>query len=386
MVLERFAAAEAELAAGRRDEGIRLTIEQLTLDPDAPIHLYRNLTALLIRHKMYAEAGHWADIGSQQYPHDYNIWNNLGVALRRLHRYDDAIAALTQCQKIDPKNLAAQINLGNVYNDMRDGPNGVSVWSKLVKSAPANSEYQRGLGRGNWHCGDLDKAEMRLRLATKLKPDFLDAWLDLITVTAERGDTMDSMIVFDQALAAMPNGEKLYEAKAVMLKRANRSKEAEAFLTTLIPRFDNSAWLHLQIGSTVSEWDRGRAHRHMERAIALEPENWSYQLTLAESLSRTRGPAESHMLEQSYVVLKKAIDHAELTPSNLKVATEILTRLADFDAADALCDFTEMGRKFAESGKHTALLAHLSRVKTPEDRVELVEQHKIWGDLVLVHV
>ncbi len=37
---------------------------------------------------------------------------------------------------------------------------------------------------------------------------------------------------------------------------------------------------------------------------------------------------------------------------------------------------------FADTGKHTALMAHLSRVRTPQDRHSLVDMHRSWGGLV----
>ena len=386
MPLARFAPAEAALSAGRREEGIRLTAEQLELDPKAPLSVYRNFSALLVRGQLYEEGERWARQGTQVYPKDFDLWNNLGVALRRLKRFDEAIAALSQCQKLNPKSIAPQINKGNIYNDIKDGPNAIAVWTKLVRVAPSNAEYQRGLGRGYWHTGDLEKAEMRLRLAVRLRPDFVDAWLDLASVIAECGEAADALSVFDAAFAAMPGNQKIREAKASILRRAGKIQETDAFLTSLLPQFGDVGWLHFQIGNTIAESDRRRAHIHMEKAIELEPENGEYRMALAESLGRTRNDRESEMVEQAYGVLQDAMDKVELNPANLKIASEIYTRLADYDAADALSSFAEMGRAYAHSGKHTALLAHLGRVKTAEDRVEIMEHHRIWGDEILARV
>nr|QQZ49871.1 hypothetical protein JKL49_24715 [Phenylobacterium glaciei] len=60
--------AEAALKAGNRDEGIRLTAEELTRDPDAPARVYQNFTAMLIRHQMYEQAEHWAQLATDRYP------------------------------------------------------------------------------------------------------------------------------------------------------------------------------------------------------------------------------------------------------------------------------------------------------------------------------
>jgi predicted O-linked N-acetylglucosamine transferase (SPINDLY family) len=385
MPLKRFAEAEAALGAGRRDEGIALVGEQLELDPHAPVSVYRNYTAMLIRHKRYEEAARWAQVGVEIHPREFDLWNNLGVAMRRLLRFPEALEALDKAQKVNPKNIAPQINKGNIYNDMRDGPASIATWTKLVRASPANAEYQRGLGRGYWYSADLPKAEMRFRLATKLKPDFIDAWLDLVAVVGEQRDVDDSLAVIDEAFRTSPFEPRLCETKAVLMRRSGRHKDAEVYLLSLVDRFGDQAWMNYQLSVAISEWDRLRAHEYMERAIELDPENLEYRMGLAESLGRTRID-ESAMLEKAYAVLGGSLDKVEMNPIYLKIATEILTRIGDYDAADALADFKEMGRTFAESGKHTALLAHLARAKTAEDRVELVEQHRIWGDKVLERV
>jgi predicted O-linked N-acetylglucosamine transferase (SPINDLY family) len=382
MSTNRFAEAEAALGAGQRDEGIRLVEEQLELDPQAPLQLYRNFTALLIRNKFYEAAERWATQGVELYPRDFDLWNNLGVSLRRQKLYERALEAIDHAIKLNPKSPAPMINRGNILNDMKDGPASVALWTKMVRSAPANPEHQRALGRGYWYSGDLEKAAMRFRLATKLRPTYLDAWLDLIAVVAEEGDLDANLAAFDSAFAALPDAPKLHESKAVMLRRFGRHKEAEAHLLGVKDKFDDQAWLHYQIAVAISEWDRQRAHEHMERALELEPDNIEYRMGLAESLGRTRAD-ESAMLEKAYGVLTPALDKVGVNSTYLKIASELLTRLADYDASDALADFKDMGRAFAEGGKHTALLTHLARVKTPEDRFELMEQHRIWGDMVV---
>ena len=382
--VSRFAEAEAALGAGRRAEGIDLIVAELTADPVASLTVYRNFCGLLIRDQNYALAEQWAAVGTGQYPRNFDLWNILGVARRRQQKFDEALAAFEQCRKIDPKNIASQINAGNVHNDRRDGVAGLTVWTKLVRAQPANCEFQRALGRSHWSLGEVDKAEMRFSLATKLKPDYLDAWLDLASLASDR-DPAEAVAIYDRALAAMPGEFRLCEAKAVMLRRAGRSKDAEIYLVSLLVEFGDVGWIHQQLAQTIMEGDRRRAHLHMEKAIELEPERLEYRMSLAESLGRTRVD-ESKMLEQAYGVLTGVVDQVEKTPTNLKVASEILTRLGAYDASDALADFSDMGRSYAEAGKHTALLSHLGRVKTPEDRIELMAHHKMWGDKILENV
>jgi len=380
MSMERFAEAEAALKAGDAELGIRLTEAQLEADPKAPLTLYRNFASLLFRKQLYAQAERWARAGAEQYPRDLDMWNLLGVALRRSGKPEEALKALARGEKLNPKNAAVLSNKGNVYNDMKNGPAAVETFTKLVRMQPSVAEYQRGLGRGHWYAGDLDKAQMRLNLAAKLKPDLLDAWLDLTAVISEQQGPIEALPVYDRAIAAMPDNVRIREGKALALRRCGKLREAEAYLTEQLAEHGDLAWIHYQLGGVMVDYDRPRANAHLEKAIALDGEKSDYRLALAESLGRSRYGDESDHLERAYQVLKEVIGHGEpLSASPLKVAFEITIRLADYDRIDSLGSFSEVGNTWVDAGRHTALLSHLARARTPEDRLELVDMHRRWG-------
>lgn len=383
MSTDRFAPAEAALKAGNQAEGIRLVEAELEREPKAPVGVYRNFTAMLARRQAYEAAERWAVKGLEFYPKEYELWNILGVAQRRLKKYESAIKALKQAEKINPKNTSALSNRGNIYNDLKDGRSSIEIFTKLVRLRPGSPELQRSLGRGYWFSGDLDKALMRMNLSVKLKSDFADGWLDLAAVTAEQKGYPDTIPILDQAIENVPADPRLYEGRVTALRRSGRLREAEAYLTDLRSKFDDQAWLHHQLGGVISDYDRQRGNEHMQRAVDLAPDNFEYRIALAESLARSRYGDESDHLQHAYDLLKDALSvDRDLNPSALKVAMEILIRVADYDAADTLGSFSEVGRKWAEAGRHTALLAHLARVREPGDRAELLEMHRIWGRAV----
>lgn len=387
MSIDRFAAAEAALKAGDQDEALRLVKTELERDPKAPAGVYRNFTAMLTRRKSYDAAEIWALKGLQLHPKDYELWNILGVSQRRLQKYQSAIKALRQAEKINPKNMSALSNRGNIYNDIKDGRASVEIFTKLVRLQPGSPELQRSLGRGYWYSGDLDKALMRMNLSVKLKPDYVEGWLDLAAVTAELKGYPDTIPILDQAIAILPGVARLHEGRVTALRRSGRLREAEAYLTELREKFDDEAWLHHQLGGVISDYDRQRGNEHMRRAVELAPDTFDYRIALAESLARSRYGDESDHLQNAYDLLKAALSsNSDLNPSALKVALEILIRVGDYDAADMMGSFSDVGRKWADAGRHTALLAHLARVREPQDRHELVEMHRIWGRAVSKNV
>lgn len=384
MSTNRFADADAAFRAGERDRGIQLTAAALEADPNAPVGVYRNFASLLFRHQMYAEAERWAAAGTKLFPRDFDLWNILGVACRRQQKYEDAIRALERAEKINPKNTSAISNRGNVHNDMRNGPAAVEAFTKLVRLQPNAAEFQRGLGRGYWYSGDLDKALTRIRLAAKLKPDFIDAWLDVSAIVSEKDGSAAALPILDQALALFPDHLRLREARALAMRRAGRLRDTEAYLAQLLAEHGDLGWIHYQIAGVISDYDRERANAHYAKAIEVEPEKIDYTIAYAESLARARYGDESDHIEAAYHVLRDALDKmGELSAGQLKVALEVLTRLADYDAAESLGAFSEVGDRLVDGGKLTALLAHLARIRNDEDRVELVEMHRRGGRKII---
>ncbi len=381
MTTDRFAAGNDALKAGRFEEGVALIEAELEAEPNAPLPFYRNFVSLLFRHKAYAKADVWTERATQRFPKDVDLWNIRGVALRRLHRHEEALKALDRGGKLDPKHRGILSNKGNIYNDLR-APAAIEIFLKLVRVTPQDAELQRNLGRAYWFAGDLEKAEKRFSLATKLNPKGVDAWLDLSAVVSEYKPSEDAVGVLDRAVEATPMDARLVEARAIALRRSGRSREAEQYLMRLLEGHPNEPSIHFQLASGIADYDRLRANEHFEKALALDPTNTRCSVALAESLGRTRTGSEAANLERAYQILVGVLDTMPTTAANLKVAYELLVRCAAYDDMERLGDFATVGRTWAESGRHTALLAHLARVKTPEDRLELVEQHRIWGRLI----
>ena len=377
---QRLSAADEALKAGRSAEAIAQIIAVLTDTPAQPAQVYRVLLIQLYRVARYDEGESWSAKALAQHPREVEIWNLRGVFLRQLKRYSEAIAALDQGIKLGPKAAALQVNRANVLLDMNDAARAEAAFAKLARAEPRNAEYQRQLGRALIKQGKFDQAMIRWRQAVALKKTYIDAWLDQLGALNERHRQAEAHDLLDRALAANPDEPRLYEARAVLLRRAGELRKAEAFLTELLPRFGDTNWLQFQLGATVSDYDRERANVHLRRAVELASDQPDALMSLIESLDRTRSGDEGANIEESYQLLSGFLkDHTPTTSAQLKIATEVLIRVCAFDELAKLGSFKDVGRNWAESGRHTALLKQLARVRTYEDRLELIEQHRMWG-------
>ena len=379
---ERLAAADAALKAGRTDEAIQRLTELLEADPVQPAPVYRVFLLQLYRVGRLDEAVRWGEAAVERHPRDLETLNLLGVVYRRLLRYPEALATLDRAAKLNPNNTGVQSNRGNVLLDTGDGARAEAVFAKLVRADPRNGDYQRQLGRALMKQGKAAAAMTRFRQAVALKKDHIEAWLDMIGYENDMHHGAEAEALTDKALAANPDHPRLLEAKATVMRRTGARRRCEAYLLDLLPRFENAAWLHAQLGAVVTDHDPERATAYLRKAAELEPDNVDRLMAVIESLERLRKGDEGANIEEAFQLAQRALALKSNDPGQLKILNEVLIRVCAFDELEKLGDFKTLGRAWATSGRHTALLKQLAFVRGPEDRLELLEQHRIWGRLV----
>ena len=377
---DRLAAAQAALNGGKRDEAIEHLIAAVTETPARPAPVYRALTIQLYSAGRYDEGEAFGAKGLELYPRDFDLLNVRGVNLRKLRRHPEALTMLERATKADPKNLGGQQNYGNVLLDLLEGAKAEAVFTRLTRLQPRNAEYQRQLARALYQQSKIEPALMRFRQAVIIKPDNIDAWLDMIGLLGEEHRAADAQAQLERAINANPDEARLLEGKCVLLRRTGQTAAAEAFLQALLPTHPDAAWVHYQLGVMTAERDRDAGNVLLRRATVLDPARLDYVMGLIESLERTRTGDEGGHIEEGYQVAKSILHRkAEFTESTTKILCEIFIRVSDFVRLDEVGDFRSLGRSWAEKGRHTALLKQLARVRNDEDRIELLEQHRIWG-------
>ncbi len=377
---DRLAAAQTALNAGRADEAIQHLIAALEENPSRPAAVYRTLGLQLYNAGRYAEGLEVTLDGARRHPRDFELLNIQGVLLRNLKRQPEAIKALEAAHKLSPKSQSVAINLGNVLLDLGEAARAETVFAKLARLDPRNPEHQRQLGRALLKQGKREAGFMRLRGALAIKKTFVDAWLDMAGTLVEEGRFEEALETLDRALTAVPGSSRLLEARVVCLRQSGQLRSAEAFLLELLPQMPNVPWVQFQLGTLIAEWDRERGNVHIRKALELDPDRLDYLMALIESLERTRTGNEGENIEQSYELAKRALAQGHrFNPSQAKIAREVFQRVADYKCMAEVGGLKDLGRGWANSGRHTAFLKQLPLIRCDEDRRELIEQHRIWG-------
>src|SRR5262249_50701494 len=157
-----------------------------------------------------------------------------------------------------------QVNLGNVLIDMGApaAPRAEQLFTKLARAEPRNADHQRQLGRALISQGKRDAALVRFRSAIALRKTYIDAWIDIAGALNEEHRPAEAEEVIEKALAANPGNVRLLEAKAIVIRRSGQLRRGDAFLQGLLDQGRDEAWVHYQLGSTITDYDRDRANVH----------------------------------------------------------------------------------------------------------------------------
>ncbi len=369
--------------AGFPQEAIALLVDQLKQaeikQELSPAAVYIQLGRLLLNTGNVREAEVYLRDGLKRHPRNLDLGNMMGVTLRRLGRLDEALQVLDHTAKLDPKNTVPLINKGNLLLEMKRGAEAAAIFGQLVRLQPKSNDFQRFLGNAYVQMGDLPKAKSRFDMALRLKPDDVASWIDRIKAATDFEQHDEAVELMEKALQKLPDNHRLIEARIMVLRRAGRFSEAEALLEARIEEAPDDAWAHYQYAETISRFDREKGNRHYQRAVELSPDNAIYWMNYANSLDRSRYGNEAEHIQAGYDAVLKALSIGPLPSRFIRMARNILVRMGRFDIVEKLGSFKDLGRTWANESLHDALHYHLARVELPEDRYEILEQHRIWG-------
>ena len=116
------------------------------------------------------------------------------------------------------------------------------------------------------------------------------------------------------------------------------------------------------------------------------PESVEAAVALAQTLAAMRGAvplqgADEGARLQAAVELILSVT-SRLPEASKPTAARILWRAGYYAEADALGGVTELGREIALHGGPELLLHQLAKIETDADRLEVIQQHRLWGERI----
>ena len=156
--------------------------------------------------------------------------NNLGMALFRRGRMDDAIPHFRAAAAIDPSDPVSNMNIG-IYEHSRGAvPMAIEQYKKaisLARNPKLKAEAYNNLAYAYKDIGDYADAQQNLQAAVNINPEYVGAWISLGLVAQKSGDFGLAIQAYSHALKIEPSGFG-YVLLAQALEHNGRKSEAEA--------------------------------------------------------------------------------------------------------------------------------------------------------------
>jgi tetratricopeptide (TPR) repeat protein len=213
----------------------------------------------------------------QLLPEDTDCRSNLGTALRRQGRLEEAATAFRFALRLKPTIPELWNNLGNVQKDLGQFADAITSYRRALALRPHFPQPHNNLGNVLLSIGKLDEAVLSYRQALALEPGYVDAHVNL----------------------------------GIVLRLKNRTPEAEESCRRALQFASNSASaLRLLAELRSDQGEFATAEKLYEQAIAIEPdcpEGWAGIAGL-----RRMSPNDTAWLEGAQRIVARGLGGPEL--------------------------------------------------------------------------
>jgi len=303
---------------------------------------------------------------------------NLGVALERLGRAQEAIGHYEQALRIKPDYAEAHNNLGTALTQQGRLQEAISHCEQALRLKPDLAEAHNNLAVALGHTGRMTEAIKHLEQALQIKPDFAEAQNNLGLALDQAGRVQEAIQHFEQALRIKPDYTKAHDNLGLALVQQGRLQGAISPWEQAVRLKPDPAEAHYNLGVALDQAGRAQeAIQHYEQALRIKPDYAYAHNNLGLALGQTGRMTEGiKHLEQA---LQIKPDYAE-AHYNLGLALVHLGRLQEAighyeQALQIKPDFAEahnnLGNALVRTGKIEEAIAHFEQaLRTKPDYAE----------------
>ncbi|MGC1521876.1 MAG: tetratricopeptide repeat protein [Steroidobacteraceae bacterium] len=271
----------ALINAGRYVELENKTRQLLELNPDSGVVWQLLGVSLAGQGK---EALYALTMAAKLLPTDAGAHNNLGNALGRLGRLDDAVAQYRRALLLNPQLAEAHNNLGHALLDLGQARDAAASCRQAVHLKPRYAEAHDNLGSALLELGRPQDASASYARAIAIEPGFAESHNNLGNALMELGRLDEAVASYRRALAINASFAEAHNNLGNGLRGLGRLSEAQASYRRALAINPNFAEAHCNLG--IAQRLQGRteeAQASCRRALELNPQSAAAVTVLAEA-------------------------------------------------------------------------------------------------------
>ncbi len=313
--------------------------------------------------------------------------NLMGVFLKRAGRLQKAAEVLEKARKLRPQDLSPWQNLGNVHEALGNPERAAFFYRGGLKIAPNSSELWRLLGAQQLSLMQFEDAANSFRRGLALQP--ADPMLcALLVIAYQRDGQIDEARAFIQKMrAARPADDDFAVVEARFKVHMGDTAGALAVLRAILERQPAHLSAGLLFAVTIGDSDRELVNTTLETVVAAHPDSFDALNRLTDSYARSRYGSETAHIERAYQLAQKLmVQFPAHVPNAARTLRTIFMRVLDEDRMAQTGQLPDLLRLWQHGSKHSFVHYELGQVETLQDRIELVEWHRQWGQKVAAKI
>jgi tetratricopeptide (TPR) repeat protein len=153
-------------------------------------------------------------------------FNNRGVVLQQLQRWDEALKSYRRALQLRPEYVDALFNMGFVMAQLHRWDEAAQAYKRIVDLRPDHPQAHNNRGNVLLKLRRWQDALQSYERALQLKPDYAEALNNRGVVLRELKQWREALESYDQAVAAKPAFAEAFSNRGVALKELNRWDDA----------------------------------------------------------------------------------------------------------------------------------------------------------------
>lgn len=138
-------------------------------------------------------------------PEEPVYYNNLGISLTKLERYDEAIEVYKKMLEVQPSSYTANKSLGELYGMQKKYPEAMPYFSKAAELSPDDPDAFYSLGACLMNTGSREEATEAFSKAIEIKPDYAMAYYQLGMIYVNQNNKEEAIKHLEKFLELAPS-------------------------------------------------------------------------------------------------------------------------------------------------------------------------------------
>jgi len=232
--------------------------------------------------------------------------NNLGNALLKKGRLDEAILCFQKAVQIKPGYAQAQNNLGNALFQKGRVDEAIVHDQEALRIWPGFAEAHFNLGLALCQKGGVDEAIVQFQEALKIKPCHAAAHYALGNALRQRGRVDEAISHYQSALQIKPDFAEAHNNLGTALRQKGRVDEAISHYQRALEIMPDNESIHVNLANAfLQKGGVGQAIAHFQSALQIDPADMEVQNNLAWLLA-TCGQASLRNGDKAVLLARRA--------------------------------------------------------------------------------